>query len=161
MVISNAQAFNPPDTLYHTEAARIEHYGLEQIAKASAQVIEFETDWTIDVVDDSELGPSGSAGLDAMDIDEPNAGEATAPNGRSQSVTSSVQGPAIAPSTERSRRSRKKVPMVTESWEPGGHLPGFSDGLGAFPSGSEMANMMMQLKFRGLSLARPAGKFAD
>ena len=120
-------------------------------------MIEFETDWSIDVVADAEAGQSGSAGVDAMDVDEANPGkgegETTGPNGRkrSQSVTSSVQGPAVAPSTERARRSRKKVPMVTESWEPGGHLPGFSDGIGAFPSGSEMANIMMQLKFRGLS----------
>lgn len=165
MVISNAQAFNPPDTLYYTEAARIEHYGLEQIAKASAQVIEFETDWNLDVVDDSDLGRAGSAGVDAMDIDDTNAGkaegEATGPNGRSQSVTSSVQGPAVVPSTERARRSRKKVPMVTESWEPGGHLPGFSDGIGAFPWGSEMAIIMMQLKSRGPSSMSPVEKIAD
>ena len=41
--------------MYHTEAERIEAWALDHIQKASATVIQYETDWNIDVekVDDA------------------------------------------------------------------------------------------------------------
>jgi len=34
LVTGNAKAFNPPETIYHTEADRIEVFGLDHISKA-------------------------------------------------------------------------------------------------------------------------------
>ncbi|KAI5120998.1 hypothetical protein M0805_000459 [Coniferiporia weirii] len=151
LVTSNAKAFNPPSTLYHTEASKIEAWGLEQIARATTQVIEYETDWTIDVVADEE--PT----LLPVELDEsgaPLVEDGTARSGpsraRSPSVLSSAAGLGSVPVERAKRGSRmKKVPVVTESWEEGGHLPGHKDGIGSFPACSDLAALMVELKLRG------------
>ena len=40
---------NPPGSIYYNEAERIESWALEHITKAAGTVIEYETDWNIDV----------------------------------------------------------------------------------------------------------------
>ncbi|TDL18219.1 hypothetical protein BD410DRAFT_728878 [Rickenella mellea] len=153
LVTSNARLFNPPSTLFHTEATRIEEWGLDQITKASAQVIEYETDWNIDVVADDN--PTSTLG---DDIDEGGAKDTLTRikqdneegrSIRSGSVTSTGPG-----QTERSKRvvktSQKKPPgTISESIEVDGRLPGSKDGLGAFTPGSDMANLMLALKLKG------------
>ena len=48
------------------------------------------------------------------------------------------------------RAKGKKVPgTLTESLEPDGGLPGAKDGLGAFPPGSDWAELMLALKLKG------------
>ncbi|CDO72033.1 hypothetical protein BN946_scf184943.g68 [Trametes cinnabarina] len=54
LVTTNAKTFNPPGTIYYTEAERIEQYALDHIAKAAATVIEYETDWNIEIEQDEE-----------------------------------------------------------------------------------------------------------
>lgn len=149
MVTTNARTFNPPASVFHAEAVRIEAWGLDHIAKAAAHVIEYETDWNIDVVADMEITPT-------MDDAERNSALATVkmeiddPPARSPSVVSTPQGGTFP--SERSRRARgsgkKHLGIVTESFEPEGHLPGAKDGLDVFPPGSDLASLMLALKLR-------------
>ena len=48
------------------------------------------------------------------------------------------------------RAKGKKLPgPLSESLEPDGGLPGAKDGLGAFPPGSDWAELMLALKLKG------------
>ncbi|KAI0773069.1 hypothetical protein BD413DRAFT_311580 [Trametes elegans] len=147
LVTSNAKTFNPPGTIYHIEAERLENYALEHIAKAAATVIEYETDWNIEIekdedpvnVDDDDT--SGAVGTPVektagtpMDVDESRAGSP---------LPGSVQAGG-------GRRTKGKKPgSLSESLEPDGGLPGAKDGLGAFPPGSDWAETMLALKLKG------------
>ncbi|KAG7098803.1 hypothetical protein E1B28_000708 [Marasmius oreades] len=148
LVVNNAKAFNPPGTIYHTEAQRIETWGLDHIAKASATVIQYETDWNIEVEKDEE--PDHQAieeYIDPMDIDTPGPPDMSGTPG---------------PSTQTSRRSTRQpyrkaanVPSLpaakpsTETIDAEGRLPGSKEGLGAFPAGSDWAKTMLALKLKG------------
>ncbi|KAL5513918.1 hypothetical protein ACEPAG_2679 [Sanghuangporus baumii] len=151
LVIANAKLFNPPPSIYYSEASKIESWGLEQISKATVQVIEYEADWTIDVVEDGGSAPAAAVG---NDVDNAAAEFAMASGEvpsktRSPSVMSSAVGTPNL-SSERSKRHRgKKVPIVTESWEERGHLPGFKDGIGVFPPCSDLAALILELKLKG------------
>ncbi|KAI0750376.1 hypothetical protein C8Q74DRAFT_364477 [Fomes fomentarius] len=143
LVTTNAKTFNPPGTIYYTEAERIENYALDHIAKAAALVIEYETDWNIDVEKDDDPvavddeGTRGEKGTTPMDVDESRAG--------SPSLISAQLGGK--------RGKGKKAPgTLSESLEPDGGLPGAKDGLGAFPPGSDWAELMLALKIKGASL---------
>lgn len=146
LVIGNAKTFNPPDTLYHVEASKIETWGLEQISRASSQVIEFETDWSL-----SLDAPATEPTPETEAVEEPPLTETGASSrARSPSVMSSTAaGPGIGGAQGRKLPKGKKVPIVTESWEEGGHLPGFKDGLNAFPPRTQFAALMLELKLRG------------
>lgn len=146
MVTSNAKAFNPPGTLYHVEASKIESWGLEQIKRVSSQVIEFESEWNLDAAPTPE--PTEA-------IEEPPLTEVSS-RARSPSVMSSTAGPS-APQHRKSRS--KKSAGVTETWEEGWHLPGFKDGLSAFRPGSEFASLMLELKLRGIVLHPQVASF--
>ena len=145
LVTANAKTFNPAGSIYHTEADRIESYALDQIAKAAATVIEYEADWNIDVERDDEPAAvavddeDAAAGTPAdrvpgtpMDVDESRAGSPSAQAGGG-------------------RRARGKKPpgALSESLEADGGLPGAKDGLGAFPAGSDWAELMLALKLKG------------
>ncbi|KAF8884661.1 hypothetical protein BD779DRAFT_769027 [Infundibulicybe gibba] len=151
LVIANAKSFNPPGTIYYTEADRIEAWGLEHITKSASTVIQYETDWNIEIekdddgsnvnVDDDEELATGTP----MDVDEPG------PGARSPSVTSQTQPGATGP-RRGPRGPYKKTALpnhTTETIGADGRLPGSSEGLGAFPPGSEWANMMLALKLKG------------
>ncbi|KAA1473276.1 hypothetical protein DENSPDRAFT_267040 [Dentipellis sp. KUC8613] len=139
LVISNAKAFNPPGTIYHQEACRIEAWGSEHIAKSAAHVIEYETDWNIEIERDDEVVIDG----EDDDAAGPSAGPTT-PARRSPSVSSSVMPPA-----KRARGAAKKTGMPSETLEADGHLPGHKDGITAFPPGSDWAELMVALKLKG------------
>jgi len=139
-VISNAKTFNPPGTIYHTEAERIEAWASDHISKAASYVIEYETDWNIEIDRDEEVN---------VDADEDAAaGRASAgpdtPTRRSPSVTS-----ASAPAPNRRGRNATKKEGFSETVEPDGHLPGYKDGVGIFPPGSDWAEVMLALKLKG------------
>lgn len=146
----NAKTFNPPSTMYHTEASKIEAMGLEQISRASTQVIEYEADWSVDIVADGEPTP-------AIDQDDANAtpggddiSRAGPSRARSPSVLSSAAGMGNM-LIERSRRAKsKKIPVVTENFEEGWHLPGYKDGIGIFSPCSPLAYLMLELKLIGI-----------
>jgi bromodomain-containing protein 7 len=150
LVISNATTFNPPETLYHSEALRISAYGLDQISKASSTVIQYETDWNIDVVEDEVHAP------EKVDSDTV-AGHGHA--GRSPSVQPQQQlSGRRGQRSSQNRRNTLASPLTakSESSVPldqivDGRLPGSLDGVGAFPPGSDLANMMVELKVKGES----------
>ncbi|KAI0668133.1 hypothetical protein C8Q78DRAFT_980782 [Trametes maxima] len=147
LVTSNAKTFNPPGTIYHIEADRIESFALEHISKAASTVIEYETDWNIEIekdedpvaVDDDD--PSGALGTPVdkvagtpMDVDESRAG-------------SPLPGSALAGGGKRTKG--KKAPGMSETLEADGGLPGAKDGFAAFPPGSDWAELMLALKLKG------------
>ncbi|KAG6853152.1 hypothetical protein C0991_006482 [Blastosporella zonata] len=150
LVASNAKAFNPPGSIYYTEAERIEAWGLDHISKAASTVIQYETDWNIEIEKDDEAMPINiddeedySIGT-PMEVDE---------GRRSPSVSSQVQ-PGM--SRRGARGPYKKTAQaqvtsnkLTESVDAEGRLPGSRDGLGAFLPGSDWANMMLALKLKG------------
>ncbi|TFK51184.1 hypothetical protein OE88DRAFT_1658979 [Heliocybe sulcata] len=141
LVINNAKTFNPPGTLYHTEASKIEAWGDEHIAKARLSVIEHETDWNIDIEhEDSAMLEGDEERGTPMDVD------GTVTNAPSPSVTSAAATPAPG-------RRRRKVPQaqgtISESIDEYGRLPGSKEGLGAFPYNSDWAAMMLSLKLKG------------
>ncbi|KAI0067475.1 hypothetical protein BV25DRAFT_1819823 [Artomyces pyxidatus] len=141
LVISNAKTFNIPGTIYYSEAERIEAWASEHISKAASQVIEYETDWNIEIERDEELN---------VDADEDAAASGTptgleTPARRSPSVGSS----SVPPPNRRGRGAGKKPDGLTETLEPDGHLPGFKDGVGVFPPGSDWAEVMLALKLKG------------
>ncbi|TFY52621.1 hypothetical protein EVJ58_g9910 [Rhodofomes roseus] len=145
LVTTNAKAFNPPGTIYHTEADRVEAWALEHIAKAAGTVIEYETDWNIDVERDDE--PEG------IDREQGRAADGDKSTSMDVDDTGSVvsaQTPATAQSTKRKGVNAKKPPgALSESLEADGGLPGAKDGLGAFPPGSDWAELMLALKLKG------------
>ena len=140
LVIFNAKTFNPPGTIYYTEAERIEAWASDHISKAASCVIEYETDWNIDVDRDEDVN---------VDADEDGAaGGASAgpdtPLRRSPSVISA----SVPPPSRRGRNSGKKEGF-SETLERDGHLPGYKDGVGIFPPGSDWAEVMLALKLKG------------
>lgn len=146
LVVTNAKTFNPPGTIYHTEADRLEIWGLDHIAKASAHVIEYETDWNIDVEQDEDA---------ALIIDEDDD-HVTASTPRE--IEGSQVAPSPAPSSvpqqyiKRGPRGpyKKGASMgISEGIDAEGRLPGSKDGVGAFPPGSDWAEMMVALKIKG------------
>ncbi|KAK0219997.1 hypothetical protein IW262DRAFT_994162 [Armillaria fumosa] len=147
LVTGNAKSFNPPGSIYHTEAERIEAAGLDMIARSAGTVIQYETEWTVDVVGDDELEGASDGAFDsnqAMDVDEaiPEPSAATTVTeedfGRRRSTRAPYKKPAAAaPKT-----------TVSESIEDG-RLPGSKDGLGDFPPGSDLARVMLELKVKG------------
>lgn len=139
LVTGNAKLFNPPGTIYHSEAERIEQYAVDHINRAAASVIEYEGDWNIDgEADEAQTNSQGEDGrATSMDVD----GSSRA---RSPSVAS-VQTPSA-----RRGKGKKEPGTVSESIEPDGHLPGYKDGVGVFPPDSEWAELMLSLKLRGV-----------
>jgi bromodomain-containing protein 7/9 len=141
LIISNAKTFNPPGTIYYTEAERIDAWASDHLAKAASCVIEYETDWNIEIERDEDVN---------VDADEgPAAGRASAgpdtPARRSQSVVSA----SVPPPNRRGKNAAKKE-GISETLEPDGHLPGYKDGVGVFPPGSDWAEVMLALKLKGV-----------
>lgn len=141
-MISNAKTFNPPGTIYHTEAERIEAWASDHISKAASQVIEYETDWNIEIDRDEDVN---------VDADE----DAAAGQGSAGPDTPARRSPSVAsasvPAPNRRGRNATKKEGVSETLEADGHLPGYKDGVGIFPPGSDWAEVMLALKLKGMS----------
>lgn len=141
LVISNAKTFNPPGTIYHNEAERIEAWASDHISKAASYVIEYETDWNIEVERDEDVN---------VDADEDGAAGGGVPLGPDTPgrLSPSVGSASVPPPNRRGKNAAKKEGL-SESLEPDGHLPGFKDGVGVFPPGSDWAEVMLALKLKG------------
>jgi len=143
LVASNAKLFNSPGTIYHTEADRILAWGLDHIAKAAPTVIQYETDWNIEIEKDDD----GTVNID--DDDEYLEIDGAGQTGRSPSVVSQIQ-----PGRRLTRGPYKKTApssnTLSESIDAEGRLPGSKDGLAAFPPGSDWARLMLALKLKGM-----------
>ncbi|KDR66932.1 hypothetical protein GALMADRAFT_1137065 [Galerina marginata CBS 339.88] len=155
LVTGNAKLFNPLGSIYHTEADRLEVWGLDHISKAASTVIQYETDWNIEIEKDDDGVPlnidededDGNSAPTPMDVDT------ATPRDRSVSVASQVQQ---GPSSRRGPRGPYKKQGQTapsgglsETLEADGGLPGAKDGLGSFPPGSDWAKTMVALKLKG------------
>ena len=83
-----------------------------------------------------------------MDADEDGAAGVPigpdTPGRRSPSAGSA----SVPPQNRRGKNSAKKEGL-TETLDPDGHLPGFKDGVGVFPPGSDWAEVMLALKLKG------------
>ena len=142
LVISNAKTFNPPGTIYYTEAERIEAWASDHISKATSCVIEYETEWNIDGDRDEDVN---------VDADEDGAGIGPdTPARRSPSVLSASNPPI---NRRGKNATAKKEGGLSESIESDGHLPGYKDGVGVFPPGSDWAEVMLALKLKGTALS--------
>ena len=159
LVTNNAKMFNPPGSIYHTEAQRLETWGLEHIAKASSTVIQYETDWNIDVEKDDDATPVNIDGDDDDTTTAPTPMDVDSTSLRERSASVVSQPPPVAgPSSRRGPRGpyRRQTQASTapgalsETLEPDGGLPGSKDGLGAFPPGSDWAKTMLALKLKGM-----------
>ncbi|THH19529.1 hypothetical protein EUX98_g8760 [Antrodiella citrinella] len=146
LVTGNAKLFNPAGTIFYTEAERIEAYALQHIAKAAATVIEVETDWNVDVENDGE--PTANVDDDAEDGREKSTVADGSVRARSPSVASTGT-PMAGPVRARQTKGKKKAGMLSETLEDDGHLPGYKDGVGVFPPGSDFAEVMLSLKLKG------------
>ncbi|KAG2346263.1 hypothetical protein BDR05DRAFT_73350 [Suillus weaverae] len=147
LVVTNAKIFNPPGTIYHTEADRLEVWGLDHIAKASAHVIEYETDWNIDVEQDEDAALN-------IDEDDDHVTASTPTRDIEGSQVAASPAPSSVPQQYIRRGPRgpyKKGASVgiLEGIDAEGRLPGSKDGVGAFPPGSDWAEMMIALKIKG------------
>ncbi|KZP09348.1 hypothetical protein FIBSPDRAFT_802176 [Athelia psychrophila] len=150
LVTGNAKSFNPPGTIYHAEADKIEAYGLDHISKAAPTVIEYETDWNIDIEqDDATLAPQNGTGDEyegdaptPMDVDRRSMTAASP-------VPSALHGQAQVKRGARGPYKKTQGPTVSDELDVEGRMPGSKDGVGAFPAGSDWAKVMLALKLRG------------
>lgn len=145
LVTSNCKTFNAPDSIYYTEAERIEAWGLEHITKAAATVIQYETSWDIDVERDDDV-----TNINVDDDEDYNPAMEVVPS-REASVISTVPGRRTTRAAVQQRKPDPAAPGAAqgESIDAEGRLPGSKDGLGAFPAGSDWAKMMLGLKLKG------------
>jgi hypothetical protein len=175
LVTANSKQFNPPGSIYYTEAERIESWASDQITKAAVSVIEYETDWKLDV--------DGEEEEEEMDVDEPEA----APHLSQDTVASPVattaaddelralHAAAIASGRRPPQRAAvKKIEMERakelekekekeklgekppdNGLDEDGHMPGYKYGIGVFPPESGWSEVMIALKFRGVFLLAP------
>lgn len=149
---TNAKTFNPPGSIYYAEADRLEAWGLEHITRASAHVIEYETDWNIDIEQDDD----GSASQLPVNIDD----EVSTPRDLDESMAAGSRAPSMTPAPgqapthtgKRGPRGPYKKHAQTglqEGLDAEGRMPGAKDGVGAFPAGSDWAELMIALKIKG------------
>ncbi|KAH0835452.1 hypothetical protein J3R83DRAFT_9086 [Lanmaoa asiatica] len=158
LVTTNAKSFNLPGSIYHSEADRLESWGLDHIARASAHVIEYETDWNIEVEQDDD----GSASQQPVNIDD----EVSTPRDLDGSMAAGSRGPSTTPAPgqvpahgqgRRGPRGPYKKHAQTgllEGLDADGRMPGAKDGVGAFPAGSDWAELMIALKIKGTPCSR-------
>lgn len=147
---TNAKTFNPPGSIYHTEADRIEAWALEHITKAAGTVIEYETDWNIDI--EREYDPEDGE-KEKERAGDGEKGRGTPVDGDDAGSITSAQTPGGAHSGKRKAGEKGKKPpgALSVGLEADGGLPGTKDGLGAFPPGSDWAELMLALKLKGVS----------
>ena len=126
-------------------------WGIDHISKSASTVIQYETDWNIEIEKDDEGHTVNIDDDDDYYADTPM--DVDGPMDRSPSVTSQVQ-----PGTSRRglrgpyKKSTTNSNKLSESIDVDGRLPGSKDGLGVFPPGSTWAETMLALKLKGMCL---------
>lgn len=150
---TNAKTFNLPGSIYYNEADRLEAWGLDHIARASAHVIEYETDWNIDIEQDED----GSTSQQPVNIDD----EVSTPRDLDESMAAGSPAPSMtpAPGQAPTHGQGKRGPRgpykkhaqtaLSEGLDAEGRMPGVKDGVGTFPAGSDWAELMIALKIKG------------
>ncbi|KAJ6510823.1 hypothetical protein C8R45DRAFT_858814 [Mycena sanguinolenta] len=143
LVTGNAKIFNPPESIYHIEAEKLEVWGLDQISKAASTVIQYETDWNIEIEKDDfddETEDYAMAVDTTADMEE---------RSRSPSVSLQVGGHPALRRGARGQYNKSAKENPSDKTDAEGRLPGPKDGLGAFPAGSDWARTMLALKLKG------------
>lgn len=146
LVTTNSKIYNPPGSIYYTEADRIEVWALDHIAKAASTVIQYETDWNIDIEkddvniddDDDDDNPLMSVHLDDVAV-----------NGRSLSVASQMQQSMGRRGLRGPNKKNSPQSRISDSIDSEGRLPGSREGIGAFPPCSDWTRTMVALKLKG------------
>lgn len=144
---TNSKTYNLPGSIYYTEADRIEVWALDHIAKAASTVIQYETDWNIDIEKDD-------VNIDDDDDDNPLVSvhpDDVAVNGRSPSVASQVQQFMGRRGLRGPNKKNAPQSRISDSIDDEGRLPGSREGIGAFPPCSDWAKTMVALKLKGAS----------
>ncbi|KAG9312461.1 hypothetical protein JVU11DRAFT_6845 [Chiua virens] len=152
LVTTNTKTFNPPGSIYYTEADRLEAWGLDHIARASAHVIEYETDWNIDIEQDED-----ATSQQPVNIDD----EVSTPRDLDGSMVAGSPAPSMTPAPgqavlhsqgkrgPRGPYKRHAQTALSEGLDAAGRMPGVKDGVGVFPPGSDWAELMIALKIKG------------
>ncbi|KAJ2912796.1 hypothetical protein MD484_g7631, partial [Candolleomyces efflorescens] len=149
LVTTNAKIFNPPGSIYYTEAERIEAWGLDHISKAAGTVIQHEADWNIDI--EKEDDTPTTVQVEPMEEEEDRMDVDDQSRARSVSVISQPQPGSTrrGPRGPYKKNAQSNTPQISESIDSEGRLPGSKDGVGAFPPESDWAKMMLSLKLKG------------
>jgi bromodomain-containing protein 7/9 len=149
LVTTNAKIFNPPGSIYYTEAERIEAWGLDHIGKAAGTVIQHEADWNIDI--EKEDDTPTTVQVEPMEEEEDRMDVDDQSRARSVSVVSQPQPGSTrrGPRGPYKKNAQPNTPQISESIDSEGRLPGSKDGVGAFPPESDWAKMMLSLKLKG------------
>lgn len=101
---------------------------------------------------DDDGGTSTGRGTPAVDGAIDDALPAMAPSGRRVVPRFPVQKVESSPSKDAPKES-----VIKATLDPEGHLPGFSEGVGQFPPGSDWAPVMLALKLKGAAYPWIAG----
>lgn len=119
-------------------------------------MIEYETDWNIEIEKDEDpvnVDDDDASGMAGTPVDRT--------RGTPMDVDESRAGSPFPAQAGGKRVKGKRLPgPLSESIEADGGLPGAKDGLGAFPPCSDWAELMLALKLKGAStvLSFPAPK---
>jgi bromodomain-containing protein 7/9 len=168
LVTQNAKVFNPPGSIYHTEADRIEAWAAEHVAKAAPTVIEFEADWHVQVDGDDEPNDGSSVDSDEDEDARPPSERATS-SAPQDDTLAALHAAALASGRRPPQRAAvKKIELerqrelekekekekhaerpIDNALDEEGHMPGYKDGVGVFPPHDDWAPVMLALKLKG------------
>jgi bromodomain-containing protein 7 len=170
LVTANAKQFNPPGSIYYTEAERIEAWAADQITKAAATVIEYETSWKLDVDGEEEEEPEGEDDHDFPQ--QPTLAQEHAASPAPMTADDELRAlhaAAVAAGRRPPQRAVvKKIEMerakelekekekeklaekpIENTLDEDGHMPGYKVGIGVFPPDSGWSEVMLALKLKG------------
>jgi bromodomain-containing protein 7/9 len=179
LTLNNAKTFNPPGTMYHSEATRILTWGTDFILRAAPTVLLHHNEWSFDDPGgEVDIEGEGSASRFASVVPEDTAMDTTeadaqyaaslAGEGPGPSLRRGVRGPPPPKKSLPASKTDAGIVTGTEEFQAtDGHLPGFADGrlaylitfffffhvfvtgISLFPAQSEFAHLAIHLKRHG------------
>lgn len=133
------------------EAERLQAWGEDHISKAAATVIQYETDWNIDIEQDEGDLPPIVEDSELMRGATPV--ETAPPETREASVFSQQEFGRRTTRAALKPKTATEAGPVSETIDAEGRLPGSREGIGAFPAMSPWAQTMLRLKLKGTRFA--------
>jgi bromodomain-containing protein 7/9 len=175
LVTSNAKLFNPPGSIYYTEADRLEHWANDQIVKAATTVIEDGTDYDLNVEGDdveeehdeddnlqsalpmtpvqehSILETSPTAMVMDEDLQAIHAAAAYPPGRRppQRAAVKKIEQERAKDMEKEKEKDKLTERVVDNELDDNDHMPGYKFGIGAFPAGDHWNEVMYALKLKG------------
>ncbi|KZT54027.1 hypothetical protein CALCODRAFT_457251 [Calocera cornea HHB12733] len=159
LVTTNAKTFNPPSTIFHTEAVKLEKYGLDAIKKAQQKLVEAEQQAQV-WAEQQAVALAAQHEYDMQHQDEvikvesDGEGPEDAPRGLSLEHGSRSVSAAPTPGQAAQMRLGKRrggyrprgaPKSIDELWK----IPGPETGIGTFPYGSDLAGLMLEFEIMG------------